>query len=85
MAETERSCEFLPLADPTANTEDEAMFTVHCETHGTEVLLSERRIERIVAVEDGLRVDWRCWCGEHGSFTTGRPRPAMAGRLRAAV
>ena len=27
------------------------MFSVHCPTHGTEVLLSERRIEAIRAAE----------------------------------
>lgn len=85
MAETERSVDFLPLVDPARNAEDEAMFSVHCPAHGCEVLLSERRIERLVEVDEGIRVEWICWCGEKGSFVTGRPRPAMAGRHRPAV
>jgi hypothetical protein len=61
------------------------MFSVHCPAHGCEVLLSDRRIERIVTEEDGIRLDWVCWCGERGSTMTGRPREVMAGRHRPAV
>lgn len=85
MAETKRSCEFLPLVDPAASAEDDVMFSVHCPNHGCEVLLSDRRIERLVEVDEGIRVDWVCWCGERGSFLTGRRRPAMTGRLRPAM
>jgi phage terminase large subunit GpA-like protein len=62
------------------------MFSVHCPTHGTEVLLSERRIESIDAVEAGHRMRWRCWCGTVG--TTFVPRATvdqMVGRHRPAV
>ena len=85
MAETNRSCDFLPLVDPVKNAEDEAMFSVHCPAHGCEVLLTDRRIEALVEIEEGIRLDWVCWCGERGSFVTGRRRPAMSGRLRPAV
>ena len=50
------------------------MFSVHCPRHGTRVLLSERRIEGIDPVDDGLVVRWRCRCGQDGQFHTGRPR-----------
>jgi hypothetical protein len=62
------------------------MFSVHCPTHGTEVLLSERRIESIDAVEGGHRLRWRCWCDTVG--TTFVPRATvdqMVGRHRPAV
>ena len=85
MAETKRSCDFLPLVDTATDDEDEVMFTVHCPAHGCEVLLSDRRVERLVEVDAGIRVDWICWCGERGSLLTGRPRPAMSGRFRPAV
>jgi hypothetical protein len=85
MAETERTCYFLPLVDPDVNAEDEPMFSVHCPAHGCEVLLSERRILRLTDLDEGIRLDWICWCGERGSLITGRPRPPMSGRLRPAV
>lgn len=58
------------------------MFSVHCPTHGTEVLLSERRIEAITPVEAGQELRWRCWCGTVGTtvvprLMVGRYRPAM--------
>ena len=58
------------------------MFSVHCPTHGTEVLLSERRIVAITPTEDGQELRWRCWCGTEGM--TFVPR-LMAGRFRPAV
>jgi hypothetical protein len=50
------------------------MFTVHCPRHGSEVLLSERRIVGLDASGDGMTVRWVCWCGHHGSHHTGRAR-----------
>jgi hypothetical protein len=85
MAETKRTCYFLPLVDPVVHTEDEPMFSVHCPAHGREVLLSDRRIARIVNVDEGIRLDWVCWCGERGSLITGRPRSPMTGRVRPAA
>ncbi len=58
------------------------MFSVHCPTHGTEVLLSERRIVSIDPAEGGQQLAWRCWCGTEG--TTFVPR-LMVGRYRTAV
>jgi hypothetical protein len=59
------------------------MFSVDCPTHGTEVLLSERRIAAIVPVPGGQLLEWRCWCGTTGA--TFVPRLSMAGRYRPAV
>lgn len=62
------------------------MFSVHCPTHGTDVLLSERRIRAIEPADGGHRLHWRCWCGTEG--TTHVPRlgaTASVGRYRPAV
>ena len=48
------------------------MFSVHCPKHGHEVLLGERRIESLRNRQDGIEVNWVCYCGHHGSFLTGR-------------
>jgi len=62
------------------------MFSVHCPTHGTEVLLSERRIESVVSGEGGHELRWRCWCGTTGSTRVPHAsRPQMVGRHRPAV
>ena len=59
------------------------MFSVHCPTHGTEVLLSERRIEAVESVAGGHLLRWRCWCGTTGE--TFVARTSMVGRHRPAV
>lgn len=62
------------------------MFSVHCPTHGTEVLLSERRIVRIEPAEGGHELHWRCWCGTEGaSFVARIPSTHFVGRHRPAV
>ncbi len=64
------------------------MFSVQCPDHGSEVLLSERRIRSIVPTAAGLRMEWECWCGHRGTTLTGRPVPAVApmvGQLRPAM
>lgn len=64
------------------------MFTVHCPCHGSDVLLTERRIEEIVDLPDRHAVRYRCWCGRVGSTEIPRSRAAraaMAGRHRPAV
>ena len=48
------------------------MFSVHCPQHGHEVLLGERRIESLRNHQDGIEVNWVCYCGHQGSFLTGR-------------
>jgi hypothetical protein len=68
----------LPLVEWCDQEEDEAMFSVHCPRHGTEVLLQERRIESLRNTLAGIEVRWVCYCGHHGSFVTGRLRPAAA-------
>jgi hypothetical protein len=83
MAEIERTCEILPLVGRRRSQEDDVMFSVHCPTHGTEVLLSERRIEALVPVEAGQLVRWRCWCGTVGESLVARA--PMVGRNRPAV
>jgi hypothetical protein len=57
--------------------EDEAMFSVNCPRHGSEVLLSESRILGIDRTADGLLVRWVCWCGHLGSHRSGRSRRAL--------
>lgn len=62
------------------------MLTVHCPEHGTDVLLTERRIEEIVALPDRHLVRWRCWCGATGATSVERRRPVqLVGRHRPAV
>lgn len=48
------------------------MFTVHCSQHGSEVLLSERRIRTLHHTPRGLDLEWECWCGSRGWIRTGR-------------
>jgi len=50
------------------------MFSVHCATHESEVLLSERHITGLRNTDAGIEVHWTCWCRQKGSFVTGRPR-----------
>jgi hypothetical protein len=68
-------CAVLPLVGPDRLKENEGMFSVHCPRHGSEVLLSERRIIGLDPSDDHLTVRWVCWCGHVGSHRTGRPRP----------
>jgi len=56
------------------------MFRIDCPTHGSTVLLSERRIRGIRRSGGGMDVDYECWCGHRGSFRTGRT--PLAGRHR---
>jgi hypothetical protein len=50
------------------------MLSVQCPRHGSEVLLSERRIVGIENSHGRITVQWVCWCGHHGSHITGRNR-----------
>ena len=62
------------------------MFSVHCPTHGTQVLLTERRIEAIEAQQGGHDIRWRCWCDTTGtSFVPKLTTEQMVGRHRTAV
>jgi hypothetical protein len=42
------------------------MFSVFCPTHGSEVLLGSRSIERIDNTAEGIHLHWRCYCGTRG-------------------
>ncbi len=44
------------------------MFAAWCDTHETEVLLSERRIFDIEMKPETAVVRFICWCGTEGSF-----------------
>jgi hypothetical protein len=48
------------------------MFSVKCPVHGSEVLLSERRITGVENSGGRIKLRWTCWCGYHGSHVTGR-------------
>ena len=47
------------------------MLDITCDDCGR-VLISPRRITRLTATDQGLRVDYVCWCGLPGSEVTGR-------------
>lgn len=60
------------------------MFTVHCAQHGSRVLIFSSGVERVRNTEQGIEVDYRCTCGERGTWRTGRAqRPARTLRLAA--
>ena len=62
------------------------MFSVHCPTHGTDVLLPERRIESVRSDDGGHELRWRCWCGTTGTSRVHHPSiTQMVGRHRPAV
>ena len=84
MAENDRTVEFLPLGTAATAAEDDDMFTIKCPEHGCEVLLSESRIRGLKLGDDGITVEYECWCGHRGAFASGRP-PVMVGRHRPAV
>ena len=69
-----RTYAVLPLVIASAQVEDGPMFTVQCPRHGSEVMLTERRITGLEPDGDRLTVRWVCWCGFQGSHRTGRSR-----------
>ena len=42
------------------------MFTVHCEGHGSRVILGNRSITRLDNTTHGIELHWRCPCGTTG-------------------
>jgi hypothetical protein len=54
------------------------MFEIFCPTHNAQVLLSERRIERLRNTVAGPAIDGRCWCNTRGSTLMGGRRHAHA-------
>ena len=51
------------------------MFDVYCPRHGSRVMLTTRRIQRLDNDCEGLSVRFRCWCGYEGVW---RPRRSSA-------
>ena len=58
------------------------MFTVHCPTHGADVLLGPRAIESLSNTQGGVTVRWRCHCGTTGATHLHR-HPASTVRIAA--
>jgi hypothetical protein len=53
------------------------MLILYCERHGHPMLVGYRRIRRVANGDDGLVVDWECYCGWHGTWKPERlPRSA---------
>lgn len=48
------------------------MFAVHCPTHDARVLIWTSGVERVRNTDAGIEVDWRCTCGQRGTWLTGR-------------
>ncbi|HWW53384.1 MAG TPA: hypothetical protein VNY84_06440 [Acidimicrobiales bacterium] len=45
------------------------MFSVYCSSHGGQVLLGPDNIETLADSTTGLRLHWRCTCGQTGVKT----------------
>lgn len=54
------------------------MFVIDCPTHGSRVLLSERRVRALANTERGVLVVVECWCGTHVRLRTGARSAAAA-------
>jgi hypothetical protein len=65
MAGIYRRLSILPLVGLGGRAEDEPMFSIHCPSHGSNVLLGRRRV-RVVNTTDGVALVWRCICGHEG-------------------
>ena len=48
------------------------MFAAYCPRHGSEVLLTERRIRRLTNTDQGIVVELECYDGERLVIRTGR-------------
>jgi len=62
------------------------MFSIHCPSHQTRILLGPRAIEALVDTADGIELHWRCHCGARGTLLTGRraaERPTAEAALAA--
>ena len=55
------------------------MFKVYCARHGTRVLLWPDNVRALRNLADGVRLHWRCTCGETGvkRFSAGRGLTAV--------
>lgn len=52
------------------------MFDVWCPRERARVLLTTRRIERLVQADGRIDLHIRCWCGARAVLRTGRAREA---------
>ena len=52
------------------------MFSIHCPSHQTQILLGPRAIEALVDTAEGIELHWRCHCGATGVETLGTTRSA---------
>ncbi|GAA1500780.1 hypothetical protein GCM10009827_007570 [Dactylosporangium maewongense] len=52
------------------------MFVIDCPTHGSRVLLSERRIRALRNTDTGVLLALECYCGHVEKISTGRRAPA---------
>ena len=52
-----------------------AVFSVYCATVAAEVLLGPTNIEAVLSSGGELAVEYRCSCGERGSWKRGKGEP----------
>lgn len=52
------------------------MFDVFCSACSSRRLVFPGQVLGLVNSPDGIAVQYRCWCGEIGVWTTGRKSPA---------
>jgi hypothetical protein len=52
------------------------MFTIDCPTHGTRMLLTERRIRSLRNTDSGIVLELECYCGHRATINTGRRHAA---------
>lgn len=52
------------------------MFVIECPQHGSQVLVTERRIRALRNTARGILLEVECWCGQRVVIRTGqRQRP----------
>lgn len=61
------------------------MFSVHCEGHGSRVILTNRRITALVNTDHGIELHWRCSCGTEGVEVMGRLAQPRVAEIRASL
>jgi hypothetical protein len=54
------------------------MFDAWCDGHDARVLVTPGQIRAIDNHDDGIVVTFRCTCGHHGTWHTGRRQSAAA-------
>jgi hypothetical protein len=69
----------MPLLSGAVKAHDTYMFSVYCPKHGARVLLSVDNILALINDPDGVRLRWRCSCGQTGIS----PAEGLTGRTAA--